>query len=70
MDCFEVHQLFDYEGYSLKIHSWRFGWYQAIIREGLKKKTIESVIMIIAGRGGGSAGGDHIPLGFFSMLET
>ena len=30
------------------------------------KKTIESVIMIIAGGGeGGSAGGDHTPLGFF-----
>ena len=33
-------------------------------REGLKK-YIESVIMIIPGRGGGSAGGDHTLLGFF-----
>ena len=35
-----------------------------LVREGLKK-TIESVIMIIAGRGGRSAGGDHTLLGFF-----
>ena len=36
------------------------------IREGVKKKTIESVSMIIPDRGGGgSAGGDHTLLGFF-----
>ena len=31
MDCFKVHQLFEHEGYSLKIHSWSFERYQAII---------------------------------------
>ena len=31
MNCFKVHQLFEHEGYSLKMHSWSFGWYQAII---------------------------------------
>ena len=44
-----------------------------IIREGVKKRTIESVIMIIPGRGGGwgSAGVDHtLLLRFFSMLQT
>ena len=40
-----------------------------VVRGGLKK-TIESVIMIIAGWGGGSAGGDHTTLGFFSMIQT
>ena len=35
----------------------------AQIREGVKK-TIESVIIIIPGRGGRSAGGDHTLLGF------
>ena len=35
------------------------------LREGVKK-PIESVIMIIPGRGwGGSVGGDHTLLGFF-----
>ena len=36
------------------------------LREGFKKKTIESVIMIIAGGEGGPAGGDHILLIFFN----
>ena len=35
------------------------------LREGVKKNTIESVIMIIPNRGGGSAGGDHTLLRFF-----
>ena len=31
MNCFKVHRLFEHEGYSLKMHSWSFGRYQAII---------------------------------------
>ena len=31
MSCFKVHRLFESERYSLKIHSWSFGRYQAII---------------------------------------
>ena len=37
------------------------------LREG-KKNIIESVIMIIAGGEGGSAGGDQTLLGFFSSM--
>ena len=42
-----------------------------VLREGVKKH-IESVLMIIPGRGGGgSVGGDHTLLGFvFLMLQT
>ena len=31
MNCFKVHGLFEHEGYSLKIHSWSVGQYQATI---------------------------------------
>ena len=31
MDSFKVHQVFEHEEYSLKIHSWRCGQYQPII---------------------------------------
>ena len=31
MNCYKVHQLFEHEGYSLKIHSLSFRRYQAII---------------------------------------
>ena len=48
--------------------SWHFlphGSLTGELKEGFKKKPIESVIMIIAGGGGRSAGGDHTLLGFF-----
>ena len=41
-------------------------WFFPTVREGLKK-NIESMIMIISGRGKGgwSAGGDHTPFRLF-----